>query len=191
MITPAQLRAARALLDWSQQELARRAGLGPSTVRDFEAGRRLPTVASLDALHRVLIAAEIEFILDARGSEGVTLCRGAGARLRELISDVTRLALEKEAAHERVQRMEARWRALLQELRQAYAGIHGRAVQIRSALRQLEREVSEVKSCLMPEDSVRALLEQLHGLVRQELSSEGGPQEASFSRQRRPADRLP
>src|SRR5690242_401578 len=115
MITPAQLRAARALLDWSQQELARRAGLGLSTVRDFEAGRRLPTVASLDALHRVLTAAEIEFILDARGSEGVTLRRGAGTRLNELISDVTRLALEKEAAQEGAQRVEAHWRALLQE----------------------------------------------------------------------------
>jgi transcriptional regulator with XRE-family HTH domain len=189
MITPAQLRAARALLDWSQQELAHRAGLGLSTVRDFEAGRRLPTVASLDALHRVLKAAEIELILDAKGSEGVTLRRGAGARLHELISDVTRLALEKEAPDERGQRMEARWSALLQDLRHAYAGVHGRAAQIRSALRQLEREVTEVKSCLMPEDSVRALLEQLHELVRQELSSEGGPQDRSASRQRRTVDR--
>lgn len=188
MITPAQLRAARALLDWSQQELARRAGLGLSTVRDFEAGRRLPSVASLDAMHRVLNAAEIEFILDAKGSEGVTLRRGAGARLHQLISDVTRLALEKEGPDERVHRMEASWSVLLQELRQAYAGVHGRAAQIRSALRQLEREVTEVKSCLMPEDSLRALLEQLHELVRQELSSEGGPQDASASRQHRPVE---
>jgi transcriptional regulator with XRE-family HTH domain len=191
MITPAQLRAARALLDWSQQELAQRAGLGLSTVRDFEAGRRLPTAASLDALRRVLDAAEIELILDAAGSEGVTLRRGAGARLYELVSDVTRLALEKEAPDERVQRMEARWRAMLHELRQAYAGVHGRAAQIRSALRQLEREVTEVKSCLTPEDSVRALFERLHELVRQELSAEGGPQDASVSRRHRPADRSP
>lgn len=43
MITPAQCRAARALLDWSQQDLAKAAHLGLSTIRDFEKGRRVPT----------------------------------------------------------------------------------------------------------------------------------------------------
>ena len=43
MITPAQCRAARALLDWSQLDLAKAAHLGPSTIRDFEKGRRVPT----------------------------------------------------------------------------------------------------------------------------------------------------
>ena len=191
MITPAQLRAARALLDWSQHELAGRAGLGLSTVRDFEAGRRLPTAASLAALNRVLAAAEIELILDAGGSEGVMLRRGAGARLHALISDVTRLALEKDAADERVPRMEARWRTLMQDLRRAYAGAHGQAAQIRSALRQLAREVSEVQSCLTPEDSLRALLEQLHELVRRELSAAGDAEDASPARPRRPAEPAP
>jgi len=43
MITPAQCRAARALLDWSQLDLAKAAHLGLSTIRDFEKGRRVPT----------------------------------------------------------------------------------------------------------------------------------------------------
>jgi len=43
MITPAQCRAARALLDWSQQDLAKAAHLSLSTIRDFEKGRRVPT----------------------------------------------------------------------------------------------------------------------------------------------------
>ena len=43
MITPAQCRAARALLDWSQLDLAKAAHLDPSTIRDFEKGRRVPT----------------------------------------------------------------------------------------------------------------------------------------------------
>ncbi|WP_454658347.1 helix-turn-helix domain-containing protein [Bosea beijingensis] len=43
MITQAQCRAGRALLDWSQQDLAKAAHLGLSTIRDFEKGRRVPT----------------------------------------------------------------------------------------------------------------------------------------------------
>ena len=36
MITPAQCRAARALLEWNQQELARKARVGVVTVHQFE-----------------------------------------------------------------------------------------------------------------------------------------------------------
>jgi transcriptional regulator with XRE-family HTH domain len=40
LISPAQCRAARALLDITQPELAERSGLGLSTVVDFEKSRR-------------------------------------------------------------------------------------------------------------------------------------------------------
>ncbi len=38
-LEPAQCRAARGLLDWTQEQLAERAGVSRSTVRDFEAGK--------------------------------------------------------------------------------------------------------------------------------------------------------
>src|SRR5258708_6473969 len=49
-IAPAQSRAARALLGWSQQELARKASVGTSTVADFERGQRSPVPNNLEAL---------------------------------------------------------------------------------------------------------------------------------------------
>lgn len=39
-ITPALVKAARALLGWNQGDLAERAGVGHSTVADFERGTR-------------------------------------------------------------------------------------------------------------------------------------------------------
>jgi transcriptional regulator with XRE-family HTH domain len=38
-LTPEQCRAARGLLDWTQEELAERADVSRSTIRDFENGR--------------------------------------------------------------------------------------------------------------------------------------------------------
>ncbi|MCR4523796.1 MULTISPECIES: helix-turn-helix transcriptional regulator [Bosea] len=54
MITPAQCRAARALLDWSQQDLAKAAHLSLSTIRDFEKGRRVPTHNNLRGIKLAL-----------------------------------------------------------------------------------------------------------------------------------------
>ncbi len=72
-MTPAQSRAARGLVDWSQEQLARAAHLGLSTVRDFEKGRRVPTVNNLAAMRHALEAAGIEFIAENGGGAGVRL----------------------------------------------------------------------------------------------------------------------
>jgi len=61
-MTPDQSRAARGLLDWSQAELAVRSNLSESTVRDFEKGRRVPSINNLAAIRRALEAAGVEFI---------------------------------------------------------------------------------------------------------------------------------
>ena len=61
-MTPDQSRAARGLLDWSQAELAARSNLSESTIRDFEKGRRVPSINNLAAIRRALQAAGVEFI---------------------------------------------------------------------------------------------------------------------------------
>ena len=74
-ITPAQSRAARGILDWPQTELAQRSNLSESTIRDFEKGRRVPSVNNLAAVQRAFEAAGVEFIPENGG--------GAGVRLRD------------------------------------------------------------------------------------------------------------
>jgi transcriptional regulator with XRE-family HTH domain len=73
MMTPAQSRAARGLIEWSQSELASRANLGLSTIRDFEKGRRIPTINNLAAIRRALESAGIVFIPQNGEGPGVRL----------------------------------------------------------------------------------------------------------------------
>jgi ribosome-binding protein aMBF1 (putative translation factor) len=62
MMSPEQCRAARAWLGWSQQELAQRARVGLSTVKDFERGDRKPIVNNLEAMRRAIETAGISLI---------------------------------------------------------------------------------------------------------------------------------
>jgi transcriptional regulator with XRE-family HTH domain len=73
MITATQCRAARALLDWSQQELADSAGVGIVTVRQLEAGNTQPRRATLEVVRRALESAGVEFIDENGGGPGVRL----------------------------------------------------------------------------------------------------------------------
>jgi transcriptional regulator with XRE-family HTH domain len=60
-MTPAQCRAARALLDMTQSELGRAAGLGLSTVVDFEKGRRRVSERAIKSMQAALEGAGIPF----------------------------------------------------------------------------------------------------------------------------------
>jgi transcriptional regulator with XRE-family HTH domain len=75
---PDQSRAARGLLDWSQAELAARSNLSESTIRDFEKGRRIPSINNLAAIRRALELAGVEF-MDG-DQPGVRLTREKSAR---------------------------------------------------------------------------------------------------------------
>lgn len=70
-MTPEQCRAARAWLDWSQDELARAASVGLSTVRDFEKGRRAPIANNLSAMRAALEAQGAHFVGDGVATLGV------------------------------------------------------------------------------------------------------------------------
>lgn len=74
-MTPSQCRAARGLVDMSQMELAERANLGLSTVKNFETGRSVPIANNLDAIRRALEAAGVEFIPENGGGAGVRLAK--------------------------------------------------------------------------------------------------------------------
>jgi len=72
---PAQARAARALINWTQPRLAEAAGVGLSTVVDFERERRVVSSESQKAIQSALEAAGVIFV-DEDGE-------GPGVRLRK------------------------------------------------------------------------------------------------------------
>jgi transcriptional regulator with XRE-family HTH domain len=60
-MTPAQCRAARALLDWSQDKLADVARVSATTIRNYENGKITPHRATLDVMQQALEKAGIVF----------------------------------------------------------------------------------------------------------------------------------
>jgi hypothetical protein len=75
-MTPAQCRAARALLDWTQPELASTAAIGLSTVVDFERVRRIVSYEAMAAIQRALEAAGVIFTPENGDGPGVKLRKG-------------------------------------------------------------------------------------------------------------------
>jgi DNA-binding transcriptional regulator YiaG len=61
-MSPTQCRAGRAILDWSQPRLAEAAGVGLSTVVDFERERRTVSAKAKRAIRLALENAGIEMI---------------------------------------------------------------------------------------------------------------------------------
>jgi transcriptional regulator with XRE-family HTH domain len=76
-LTSAQIRAARALLRWSAEELAQASALGVATIRRAELTEHETslTAANDQAIRHALEAAGVQFIAENGG--------GAGVRLRD------------------------------------------------------------------------------------------------------------
>ena len=79
MITPAQCRAARALLKWTQEDLAARSGVSVTTIRTFETEATAAYARTRETLKATLETAGIEFIDEGEVPESAG---GQGVRLR-------------------------------------------------------------------------------------------------------------
>ncbi len=75
MLTPAQCRAARALLGLTQQQLADAAGVSEATVVDLEKRRRQVSEETQRVIRRALERAGVEFIEENGGGVGARLKR--------------------------------------------------------------------------------------------------------------------
>src|ERR1700687_2526779 len=93
MMTPAQCRAARALLDVTQTQLANAARLGLSTVVDFERERRPVSQEAVDAIKATLAANGIVFLDENGGGAGLRFRKTAHARAKGSERERLRLSL--------------------------------------------------------------------------------------------------
>lgn len=78
LITSDQIRAARALLRWSSQDLADASGIGVATIKRMEVMTGVPAgnVRTLAALQTSLEKAGVEFIGNPEAGPGVRLYTG-------------------------------------------------------------------------------------------------------------------
>jgi len=88
-MSPAQSRAARGLLGWSEADLAGKAGCDPSLVQNFEAGYGDSPSGQIEALRGVLTAAGIVFTESPTPGVSLGEARGVdeGTRLGNLTTE--------------------------------------------------------------------------------------------------------
>lgn len=77
MITPAQIRAARALVGWKQSDLAAASGVSEISIKNIERGATDPRASTLNAIQRAFETGGVLFLDPGVNREG-----GAGVRLR-------------------------------------------------------------------------------------------------------------
>lgn len=75
MITSAQIRAARALLDWSRADLSEQSGVGASALMRLESSTGIPSgnIKTFEAVQKAFENAGIEFIGTPEDGPGVRL----------------------------------------------------------------------------------------------------------------------
>lgn len=78
MITPRQIRAARALLGWSQQQLADKAIVSLNALARLEKGVVDSRLSTVQAIQKALTKAGVDFLPADQKGEGVRLRRPRG-----------------------------------------------------------------------------------------------------------------
>ena len=78
-LSPEQCRAARALLGWSQDQLATASKVAKATIANFEAGKRSPYERTLNDLQEAMEAGGVFFIAENGGGAGVRLAKPKGS----------------------------------------------------------------------------------------------------------------
>ena len=76
MITAGQCRAARALLNWSREQLAEVSRVSLRTIIEHERGSHVLGKVTLDSLRRTLESAGVEFLAENDKGVGVRLRKG-------------------------------------------------------------------------------------------------------------------
>lgn len=79
-LTRAQCKAARAMVGWTQEQLAEAAGVGATMIETFETGRSRPHEANRQRLRSTLEQAGVMFIDDGAASQR----GGPGVRIKGL-----------------------------------------------------------------------------------------------------------
>lgn len=77
VITPAQIRAARALLGWRQTDLAKASGVSEIALKNVERGASDPRTSTIDAIKRAFDAGGVIFLDTGDVRDG-----GPGVRLK-------------------------------------------------------------------------------------------------------------
>ncbi len=78
MITPEQIRGARAMLSLTQAELALRAGISTTGLNNIERGTSDPKASTLRAIQAALEAAGVQFHTDGETAAGRGVALGVG-----------------------------------------------------------------------------------------------------------------
>lgn len=99
MITPAQSRAGRALLTWSQQALADACQVDIAAIRAFEDGQAIQPELAMDAIRRALRAAGVLLM-----GEGELVDGGPGVRLGALGTSIGEAVERDEQSNDNVRR---------------------------------------------------------------------------------------
>jgi transcriptional regulator with XRE-family HTH domain len=170
VMTPAQVRMARAALSWSLTDLAQASGVDPDTISAIEAGGPAGPPEALAAIGAALEAAGIIFLDEDGKSPGVRLRKGQGAEvgtatrgmLLTLQEGRTALQAELEMLAD-APRLE---RVLLQRLRGSAAEFGGQASFLVATLERRHEDqdlVSQAKQLLsffqLVKDQFASLLE--------------------------------